>query len=131
MINKDGSSVVQSTLWVSGILLILSLGFFVIGEQEGVAVVTGVMLSCVFVVSSAWVFDTFRETKTSTFIKIFFASTAIRFLLVIILFGILLGLTKIDEIYFTVSFIISYLCQSVTEMIFINKILQKSGSKRQ
>ena len=125
MINKDGSSVVQSTLWVSGILLILSLGFFVIGEQEGVAVVTGVMLSCVFVVSSAWVFDTFRETKTSTFIKIFFASTAIRFLLVIILFGILLGLTKIDEIYFTVSFIISYLCQSVTEMIFINKILQK------
>ena len=128
MINNTESSVVKSTLWVSGILLMVSLGFFVLGEQQGVAVVTGVMLSCVFVVSSAWVFDTFRETKTRTFIKIFFASTAIRFLLVLILFGILLGVTKIDEIYFTVSFIISYLCQSVTEMILINKILQKSGN---
>ena len=128
MIKNSDRSVVKNTLWISGLLTLLSGAFFVVGEQEGIAVVTGVMLSCVFVISSAWVFDTFRETKTSTFIKIFFFSTAIRFLLVLILFGILLGVTKIDEIYFTVSFIISYLCQSVTEMIFINKILQKSGS---
>ena len=128
MIDSQGGSVVKSTLQASGILLVLSLGFFFIGEEEGIAVVTGVMLSCIFVISSAWVFDTFREVKTSLFIKIFFISTAIRFLLVLILFGILLGATKIDEIYFTVSFIISYLCQSVTEMILINKILQKSGN---
>ncbi|MEQ8523068.1 hypothetical protein [Gracilimonas sp.] len=128
MIKNSDRSVVKNTLWISGFLMLLSGVFFIVGEQEGIAVVTGVMLSCVFVISSAWVFDTFRETKTSTFIKIFFFSTAIRFLLVLILFGILLGVTKIDEIYFTVSFIISYLCQSVTEMIFINKILQKSGS---
>jgi putative flippase GtrA len=131
MIDSHERSVVKSTLQASGILLLLSIGFFSIGEKEGVAVVTGVMLSCIFVISSAWVFDTFREVKTNQFIKIFFISTAIRFLLVLILFGILLGVTKIDEIYFTVSFIISYLCQSVTEMILINKILQKSGNKRQ
>ena len=35
--------------------------------------------------------------------------------------------TKIDEIYFTVSFIISYLCYSITEMIFIHKILKKGS----
>ena len=128
MINSKGQSLVKTTSLISALLMLLSSGFFFVGEQEGIAVLTGVMLSCVFVISSAWVFDTFRETKTSTFIKIFFFSTAIRFLLVLILFGILLGVTKIDEIYFTVSFIISYLCQSVTEMIFINKILQKSGS---
>ncbi|MAL16103.1 MAG: hypothetical protein CL670_12020 [Balneola sp.] len=131
MINNYEGSVVRSTLLASGVLLIISLGFFAIGEKEGIAVLTGVMLSCIFVVSSAWVFDTFRGVKTNRFIKIFFISTAIRFLLVLILFGILLGVTKIDEIYFTVSFIISYLCQSVTEMILINKILQKSGTKRQ
>lgn len=128
MIKSNGQSVVKNTLQVSGVLIVLSGGFFAFGQQEGIAVLTGIMLSCVFVVSSAWVFDTFRETETDTFIKIFFFSTAIRFLLVLILFGILLGVTKIDEIYFTVSFIISYLCQSVTELIFINKILQKSGS---
>ncbi len=128
MIENNGQSVVKSTSQVSGLLILISGGFFAVGELEGIAVLTGAMLSSVFVISSAWIFDTFRETKTSTFIKIFFFSTAIRFLLVLILFGILLGVTKIDEIYFTVSFIISYLCQSVTEMIFINKILQKSGS---
>jgi putative flippase GtrA len=128
MIKSNGQSVVKNTLQVSGVLIVLSGGFFAFGQQEGIAVLTGIMLSCVFVVSSAWVFDTFRESETDTFIKIFFFSTATRFLLVLILFGILLGVTKIDEIYFTVSFIISYLCQSVTELIFINKILQKSGS---
>ncbi|WP_421774349.1 ATP synthase subunit I [Gracilimonas sp.] len=128
MIENNGRSVMKSTSLVSALLILISAGFFFTGEQQGIAVLTGAMLSSVFVISSAWIFDTFRETKTSTFIKIFFFSTAIRFLLVLILFGILLGVTKIDEIYFTVSFIISYLCQSVTEMIFINKILQKSGS---
>ncbi|MEX2602631.1 MAG: hypothetical protein WD361_00430 [Gracilimonas sp.] len=118
----------KRTLMMSALLLLLSLGFLGLGEREGVAIVTGVLLSCIFVVSSAWVFDTFSGVENKKFIKIFFSSTAIRFILVLILFSILIGVTKIHEIYFTVSFIISYLCQSVTEMIFINKILQKSGS---
>lgn len=103
--------------------MLLSLGFFYIGEQEGVAVLSGVMLSAIFVSSSAWIFDAFKNAENRLFTKIFFFSTAVRFLLVLTLFAILIGVTKIDEFYFTVSFIISYLCQSVTEMIFINKIL--------
>ncbi|MEX2478868.1 MAG: hypothetical protein WD357_10555 [Gracilimonas sp.] len=105
--------------------MLLSLGFFGMGEQEGVAVLSGVMLSAIFVSSSAWVFDSFKHVENRLFTQIFFFSIAVRFLLVLALFGILIGVTKIDEFYFTVSFIISYLCQSVTEMIFINKILQK------
>lgn len=119
------NSVLKGTLLFSGLLMLTSLGFFVVGEQQGVAVLSGVMLSATFVSSSAWVFDTFKNAENRLFTQIFFFSIVVRFLLVLALFGILLGVTKIDEFYFTVSFIISYLCQSVTEMIFLNKILQK------
>ncbi|SMO32058.1 hypothetical protein [Gracilimonas mengyeensis] len=124
---NDTFPVMKRTLKMSVLLLVLSTTFFLIGEQQGVAVVSGVLLSCIFVVSSAWVFDFFSGLDNKKFMKIFFLSTALRFVLVLILFGIFIGLTKIDEIYFTVSFIISYLCQSVTEVIFINKILDNSG----
>lgn len=123
--NKSRDSVLKGTLKFSALLMLMSAGFFLLGEQVGVAVLAGVMLSSIFVSSSAWIFDAFKNAENSLFIKVFFFSTGIRFLLVLALFGILLGVTKIDEFYFTVSFIISYLCQSVTEMIFINKILQK------
>lgn len=122
MIDLNGS-VLKGTLIFSAALMLGSLGFFMVGEQEGVAVLSGVMLSAIFVSSSAWIFDAFRNVENRLFTRIFFFSTAIRFLLILSLFGILLAVTKIDELYFTVSFIISYLCQSVTEMIFINKIL--------
>jgi len=125
MMIKLNDSVLKGTLLFSGILMLLSLSFFGMGDQKGVAVLSGVLLSAIFVSSSAWIFDAFKNADNRLFIQIFFFSTAVRFLLVLVLFGILLGVTKIDEFYFTVSFIISYLCQSVTEMIFINKILQK------
>jgi hypothetical protein len=122
---KLNDSVLKGTLFFSGLLMLLSISFFSLGEQEGVAVLSGVMLSAIFVSSSAWIFDSFKNAENRLFTKIFFFSTAVRFLLVLVFFGLLIGVTKIDEFYFTVSFIISYLCQSVTEMIFINKILQK------
>ncbi|MBO6586690.1 MAG: hypothetical protein JJ953_11340 [Gracilimonas sp.] len=124
MINLN-NSVLKGTVYFSGLLMLASLSFFIVGEQEGVAVLSGITLSAIFVSSSAWVFDNFKNADNKLFTQIFFFSIAIRFLLVLALFGILLGVTKIDELYFTVSFIISYLCQSVTEMIFLNKILQK------
>ncbi len=106
----------------------ISATFFLADAAKGVAVTAGVMLSSVFVVSSGWILEKFENTEGSLFIKVYVFSIAIRFLIVLTLFIILLATTKIDEIYFTVSFIISYLCQSVTEMILINKFLQKSGS---
>lgn len=127
MINIE-EGVLKKSLSFSVLLVLISFPFFWIGEAQGVAVLSGVLLSSIFVCSSAWIFDAFREAENSLFIKVYIFSIAVRFLLILLLFGILLGTTKIDEIYFTVSFIISYLCQSVTEMIFINKILQKSSS---
>ncbi len=128
MMSKFPNSVLKGTLLFSAFLMLSSVAFFWVGEKEGIAVLSGVMLSSIFVSSSAWIFDAFKNAENSLFIKVFFFSTVIRFILVLAIFGILLGVTKIDEIYFTVSFIISYLCQSVTEIIFINKILQKSSS---
>jgi hypothetical protein len=128
MIFDLNAGVFRNALKFSALLLLLSLGFFGIGELEGIAVLSGVLLSAIFVCSSAWIFETFQNVENAMFIKIFIFSIAIRFLLVLLLFGLLIGTTKIDEIYFTVSFIISYLCQSVMEMILINKILQKSSS---
>ncbi|MEX0721726.1 MAG: hypothetical protein WD059_13720 [Balneolaceae bacterium] len=118
----------KKILSISGVFILLSLLFFTGGTSIGVAVLSGVLLSSVFIVSSAWVLDTFGGAESSLFMNVFFFSTAIRFVLILILFAVLIGVTKINEIYFTVSFIISYLCQSVTEMIFINKILQKSSN---
>lgn len=120
----------RKTIITAGISVLISLLFFVGGVQKGVAVLSGTLLSAIFVISSAWILDTFSSTDNRMFVQVFFFSTAIRFVLVLILFGILIGVTKINEIYFTVSFIISYLYNSVTEMIFINKILHKSSKKR-
>ncbi|MTI89649.1 MAG: hypothetical protein FH748_16990 [Balneolaceae bacterium] len=104
--------------------------FFVKGTQQGVSVLSGALLSSIFVLSSAWILDHFKNAESRLFIKVFFISMGVRFLLVLVLFIFLVGATKIDEIYFTVSFIISYLYQSVTEMIFLNKILQKSDTRK-
>ncbi|MEX0609964.1 MAG: hypothetical protein WD016_07605 [Balneolaceae bacterium] len=124
----ENTPLLKKSLMVSGVFISLALFFFTGGTLIGVAVLSGIFLSSVFIASSAWIFDYFREAENSLFVKVFFFSTALRFILILILFAVLIGVTKINEIYFTVSFIISYLCQSVTEMIFINKILQKSSN---
>jgi hypothetical protein len=96
--------------------------------DPAVAVICGFLLSLIFIFSSAWVLDNFWNADSKLFLKVFFFSMVIRFILVLAAMGILLGLTKIDEIYFTVSFIISYLYQSITEMIFFNQLLQNKSS---
>lgn len=107
------------------ILPLLGLNFLIFQEYQAIAILSGFILSSIFVLSSAWVIEEFWGVDSIVFTKIYFFSMAIRMLLIIVVMGILLGLTKIDEIFFTVSLIISYLYQSVKEMIFINKILLK------
>ena len=106
------------------------LTIFFVNLEQFTAILSGFLLSSIFVLSSAWVINFFWDASYKTFIQAFFISLVVRFILVLVMFGVLLGITKIQEIFFTVSFIISYLCQSVMEMIFINKILQKSSSQK-
>lgn len=109
-------------------LILALISFIFLPVDPAVAVLSGFLLSIIFVFSSAWVLDNFWNADSKLFVKVFFFSMVIRFILVLAAMGILLGLTKIDEIYFTVSFIISYLYQSITEMIFFNQLLQNKSS---
>lgn len=108
------------------ILALISLLFLPL--DPAVAIISGFLLSIIFVFSSAWVLDNFWNADSRLFTKVFLFSMVIRFLLVLAALGILLGMTKIDEIYFTVSFIISYLYQTIMEMIFFNQLLQIKSS---
>ncbi|RNC85575.1 MAG: hypothetical protein ED557_02040 [Balneola sp.] len=114
-------------------LLMLPLivaAFFLLNKTQSIGVVSGIFLGLGSILVSAWVIDSFFEREWEVFNKVFFLSVIGRFFLVLIVFSILLGATKIDEIYFTVSFIISYLCYSMTEMIFFNKLLVEKSSKK-
>ncbi|MEQ9310340.1 MAG: hypothetical protein RLN90_12870 [Balneolaceae bacterium] len=110
------------------ILCVLSISFFLLPLNQALGLVLGTFISTISILVSAWVLDTFWDSDWDKFNKIFLFSLVGRFLVVVIIIAILLGVTKIDEIYFTVSFIISYLCNSITEMIFFNKILDKKSS---
>lgn len=64
-----------------------------------------------------------KKTVLRDFIVSYYFGLFIRFILVLALFVLILILTKIDELSFTVSFIISYILHSVNEVIFLNQKL--------
>jgi len=64
-----------------------------------------------------------KKTMSRDFIASYFFGLLLRFVLVLALFVLILILTKIDELSFTVSFIISYILHSVNEVIFLNQKL--------
>lgn len=66
----------------------------------------------------------------SDFQKLYFISIFIRFLLVCLIFVAIIIFTKIDELGFTVSFIISYIFHSVIEIILLNKQLASQNEER-
>ena len=112
------------------LLPVLVILFLVLPVVQWVGLVSGVFLSAASIHVSAWILEAFWDTEWNQFNKIFFFSLIGRFVVVVLVLIILLGATKIDEIYFTVSFIISYLCYSITEMIFFTKILEKKSSQK-
>lgn len=63
---------------------------------------------------------TINKSADQNFLKLYFISMFVRFLIVCLLFLFILKTTKIHEFSFTVSFIISYIFHSVNEVIFLN-----------
>lgn len=100
--------------------------FFSLDELK--AIFTGFLLSFLFVFSSIFLIARFWKIDSKFFVKVYFIALFIRFAFVLSSFVIVLIFTKNPQILFTVSFIISYLFQSVTEYIFINQFLQKEVS---
>jgi len=81
-------------------------------------------LSFIFVASNFFVVRHIRKKPHKIFYRRFIISMAVRFIFVLTVLLLVLKVTKFHQIYFTVSFIISYILHSVIEIILINKILQ-------
>lgn len=104
-------------------LILLGITSFLGREYYGAASI-GFLLSFLFVGSNLFVIKRIRKEKSSNFITRFYLSLGIRFLLVLVALVMILETIKINQIYFTVSFIISYIFHSVIEIISINKLLE-------
>ena len=112
-------------LWIGGGgIAILLLLIPVLPVESVLGLIYGYLLSFLFVLSNFFVVKRLNMDEHGEFLKVFFASLAIRFVLVLTCFATVLALLKIDQILFTVSFIISYIFHSIIEIIFINKILE-------
>ena len=83
------------------------------------------LIAFIFVGAAIWVWVRFRTDSSLNFIKIYFTATLVRFFLVILLLFVSLSVIKIEQMFFTVNFIISYLYQSVIELLLIHHRLSK------
>jgi len=109
----------------SGWTFLVLLGIvFLTSKSHLFAAAFAYLLSFLFVGSNFFVIKKIYRTKHSRFYRHFFISLATRFVLVLVALVVVLKATKIPQIYFTVSFIISYIFHSVIEIISINKLLE-------
>lgn len=120
-----GRSYLQSFLAWSGAGLLISLaGFSWLGGEALTAALTAYLLSFVFTGSNYVVIRKINTGSDTYFYRIFLVSLALRFLLVLAALYLALKVIKFHHIYFTVSFVISYIFHSVIEIIFLNKTLE-------
>lgn len=91
----------------------ISVGSWIIGHLLGLATVLLHLASSTI----------FGKKEGNVFLKAYFWSLFIRFLVVCILYALIIIWTEIEEISFTFSFVISYLFHSVIEVIFLNNKL--------
>lgn len=87
------------------------------------------LLSFLFVGSNFLVMRNLDLNDHARFFRLFGLSLAVRFLLAIAAIALALNIGNNHQIFFTVSFIISYICHSITEIIFLNKILETDTEK--
>lgn len=95
-----------------------------------IALLTAVALSTILILPPNKLLKVFIDKYPEHFNTAFYVLTAVRLLMAASLMIYLLGWTKISEIHFTVSFIISYLYQSVTETIFTERYLVSSTNRK-
>lgn len=111
------------TLGTAG-LLFLSASLFLLSHNAALGIVVGYALSFIFVASNFLIVRKIELKDQNEFLTLFFVSITLRFILVLLCFAVVLTVVKIDQILFTISFIISYIFHSVIEIIFINKVLE-------
>lgn len=83
------------------------------------------LIALVFVGGAMWAWVRIWTISTQNIIKVYYTTTLIRFFMVILLLFISLSTTKFEQMFFTVNFIISYLYQSIIELLLIHHRLLK------
>lgn len=87
------------------------------------AIISGSLLGLLAVFLQLVALYFYRDRPADSLMKYYYYGLVARFFAVCTLFALTLLFTKIDETGFTFSFIISYVCYSVFEVIYLtNKI---------
>lgn len=101
-------------LWLSAALLPLDI--------DVTGLLTGYFLGLLAVLMHYMIIWFTRNLEHELFFMFYYLSVFLRFTAILILFTLLLVLVNIEQISFTLSFIISYIFHSVIEIIFLHKI---------
>lgn len=114
---QDVPKYLRLSILVFGILALILI--FLLPLQERIGFSAGYILG-LFAVIIHLVSSSINKNMDQNFLRIYFISLFVRFLIVCLLFIVIIKTTKIHEFSFTVSFIISYIFHSVNEVIFLN-----------
>lgn len=114
---------------ITGFIVLLFILLFM-NFQKAIAILTGYFLGLSAVLAHLLFINQTKHLDVSDFQRLYFISIMIRFLLICLIFVALIIFTKIDELGFTVSFIISYIFHSVIEIILLNKQLTSQNEER-
>jgi hypothetical protein len=82
------------------------------------------LLSLAFVGSNFWTMRKIKIRAHSQFIRRFYGALAGRFILVLTVFILFFIFGDGHQIFFVLSFIFSYICQSIFEIVFLKKIME-------
>lgn len=114
----------------TGFVLLLA-GVALVPASATTGILYGYLLGAVAVALHLLTLRFLQRYESKKFTEGYYLSILIRFLLVLSLFTLILLFGKIDQLYFTLSFIISYLFHSVIDFILIHKIFAKDTYQNQ
>lgn len=115
---------------LSALAFLLFTIIIAIVNREFLLSLTGAFwLSYLFVGGNFLVLLKLNAEDSALFYKRYLIGVFVRFFLVLLALTIVIGVIKFQQIFFTVSFIISYIFHSVIEIIYINQALEKQPLK--
>ena len=106
--------------FVAGALVWLAAAILPLGINK-TGLFTGYFLGLIAAVMHYMIIYFTRFLGHEQFLMIYYLSVFIRFAAILILFTTLLVLVNIEQISFTLSFIISYIFHSVIEIVLLHK----------
>ncbi len=106
------------------LVALISIGYWILPGYLSETLIA-YLIALVYVGGAMWVWVRFWTISTQNFIKVYYTTTLIRFFIVILSLFISLSTIKFEQMFFTVYFIISYLYQSVIELLLIHHRLLK------